>query len=187
MNIQLLPAGLKNDDGEIFAEAFGQPEQLTGGKILPFEEFNRALYNQLEVSMLMQPNKHAKIKVMVGEQGRFAEVKQFTYCTHGGFDNIPDVINGVLKEPEFWHCPKRGNCQFEGVVCNSLACKNGVLTKRELEYLTLTAKGYLDKEIAGIMMIKYSTVTTFNKNVRSKTGLFRKVDLTRFAIQNNLL
>lgn len=60
------------------------------------------------------------------------------------------------------------------------------LTKRELEILSLIAKGLTDKEIAEQIFLSPYTVITHRKNLLSKLGLSNKVELTRFALENNI-
>lgn len=63
----------------------------------------------------------------------------------------------------------------------------GVLTKREKEILVLIAQGLTDKEIAEKVFLSSLTIITHRKNILSKLGLKNKVELTRFAIENNLV
>lgn len=182
-----LPAGLLNEYSEIFADDYGFPYELVKSAIVPADSFPTPLYNALESAMLNEPKRHSAIIEMVDNAGRQAEVRQFAHCCYGGFDHRPDFANGILGCVEFWPCSKRGNCRFEGVICTLKTATGHTLTKREIEYASLTAEGYFDKEIAVIMKISEHTVTTHSKNVRAKTGLSRKADLTRFAIENNLL
>lgn len=61
------------------------------------------------------------------------------------------------------------------------------LTKREKEILILIAQGLTDKEIADKVFLSSLTVITHRKNILSKLDLKNKAELTRFAIENNLL
>ncbi len=63
----------------------------------------------------------------------------------------------------------------------------GVLTKREKEILVLIAQGLTDKEIAEKVFLSSLTIITHRKNILSKLGLKNKVELARFAIENNLV
>ena len=60
------------------------------------------------------------------------------------------------------------------------------LTKREKEILKFIANGLTDKEIAEKIFLSPLTVATHRKNILSKLGLKNKVELTRFALKNNL-
>jgi DNA-binding NarL/FixJ family response regulator len=62
-----------------------------------------------------------------------------------------------------------------------------VLTKREKEILALIAKGLTDKEIAEKVFLSPLTIITHRKNILSKLGLKNKVELTRFAIEHNII
>ena len=61
-----------------------------------------------------------------------------------------------------------------------------VLTKREREILILIAQGFTDKEIAEKVFLSPLTIITHRKNILSKLGLKNKVELTRFALENNI-
>lgn len=61
------------------------------------------------------------------------------------------------------------------------------LTKREKEVLVLIAQGLTDKEIADKIFLSALTVITHRKNLLSKLGLKNKVELTRFAIEHQLM
>jgi DNA-binding NarL/FixJ family response regulator len=61
------------------------------------------------------------------------------------------------------------------------------LTKREKEILTLIAQGLTDKEIADIIFLSPLTIISHRKNILSKLSLKNKVEITRFAMENNLL
>ena len=61
------------------------------------------------------------------------------------------------------------------------------LTKREKEILALIAQGLTDKQIADIVFLSSLTIISHRKNILSKLGLKNKVEITRFAIENNLI
>ena len=61
------------------------------------------------------------------------------------------------------------------------------ITKREKEILILIAQGLTDKEIAEKVFLSPLTIITHRKNLLSKLGLKNKVELTRFAIDNNFI
>jgi two-component system response regulator NreC len=61
-----------------------------------------------------------------------------------------------------------------------------LLTKREKEILVLIARGLTDKEIGEKIFLSPLTIVTHRKNLLSKLGLKNKVELTRFAFENNL-
>ncbi|RVT97310.1 LuxR family transcriptional regulator [Mucilaginibacter limnophilus] len=183
-----LPAGLLNSDVELFACEQGlEAYQIKNGNTVPFEKFDEPFLVVVERHMMSFPIKLAALDAL-GIFNRLDRIKKFLICNYGGFDRKPDVIDGLLQATEYWPCPHRGNCSQEGKLCDALQTDNGqYLTRREIEYVQLTAKGLLDKQIAGIMQVELVTVTTYSRNVRTKTGLARKADITRFAHQKFLI
>jgi len=61
------------------------------------------------------------------------------------------------------------------------------LTERELEVLTLIAKGKTDKEIADALFISERTVNGHRANLISKTGSKNTVNLLVYSIKNKLI
>jgi two-component system response regulator NreC len=62
-----------------------------------------------------------------------------------------------------------------------------ILSKREIEILTLICKEFSNTEIAGKLFLSVSTVETHRKNIISKLGVNNTVGLVRFALKNNLI
>ncbi|TND00512.1 MAG: LuxR family transcriptional regulator [Bacteroidetes bacterium] len=62
-----------------------------------------------------------------------------------------------------------------------------ILTRREKEILSLIAQGLTDKEIAEKVHLSSLTIISHRKNILGKLGLKNKVELTRFAIEHNLV
>jgi DNA-binding NarL/FixJ family response regulator len=58
------------------------------------------------------------------------------------------------------------------------------LQGRELEVLRLVADGMTDNEIAGRLFISQRTVQHNLQRIRAKTGLRRRAELTRWAVQH---
>lgn len=61
------------------------------------------------------------------------------------------------------------------------------LTNREMEVLTLLAKGYTNKEISDRIFISVKTVETHRKKIYGKLGIQSRAELVHFAIKHHLL
>jgi DNA-binding CsgD family transcriptional regulator len=61
------------------------------------------------------------------------------------------------------------------------------LTPRERELVALVARGQTNSEIAGELFISVRTVASHLDRIRAKTGARRRADLTRLALQENLV
>jgi len=181
-----LPAGLLDHHYEFFVDADAVNAYcINHGRVMAFEDFPEELLEviELQISRLKRAAINAR-----GIYDRLGVIKEFLMCNYGGFDHVPDMVDGVLQQPEFWSCPQRGHCAQEGILCERLQTESGRnLSHTEVKIIKLTAQGMLDKEIAGHLKISHHTVGSHTRNIRSKTGLLRKSDLTRFAHQNNLV
>lgn len=60
------------------------------------------------------------------------------------------------------------------------------LTPRERELVTLVANGRTDAQIAGELYISVRTVRSHLDRIRDKSGLRRRAELTRLALQEGL-
>lgn len=62
-----------------------------------------------------------------------------------------------------------------------------ILSKREIEILTLICKEYSNSEIADKLFLSVSTVETHRKNLIAKLGVNNTVGLVKFALKNRLI
>lgn len=62
-----------------------------------------------------------------------------------------------------------------------------ILSKREIEILTLICKEFSNAQIAEKLFLSISTIETHRKNIISKLGVNNTVGLVRFALKNKLI
>lgn len=185
INNKNLPAGLLDNNCEFFTQGT-EVFAIYNGRVIRFDEFPQELIELLKKDLSKYPDA-MKALVEMDLLDDHSMLWQYTRCRFGGFDGEADIENGELKHTEYFECGARGTCKYEGKLCQSIKVKNGHLTKREIEVLKCIADGMLDKEIADALSISINTVPVFKKNIQDKTGLTRKADMTRFAIQKNII
>ncbi|HEX7243452.1 MAG TPA: response regulator transcription factor [Longimicrobiaceae bacterium] len=61
------------------------------------------------------------------------------------------------------------------------------LSEREVEVLTLTARGYSSAEVGRTLFLSAKTVDTYRSRMMHKLGLARRADLVRFALESGVL
>ena len=61
------------------------------------------------------------------------------------------------------------------------------LTDREIEVLSLVAKGKINKEIADLLCIGLTTVITHRKNIQEKLGIKSVSALTIYAVMHGFV
>lgn len=100
------------------------------------------------------------------------ELRQAVITTHGGGSVItPDLAGHLLREFS-------GNARGEGSSARPL------LAARELEILRLVADGLTDNEIGKQLYISPRTVQNHLTRIREKTGLRRRAELARWAVEH---
>jgi len=100
------------------------------------------------------------------------ELRQAVITTHGGGSVItPELAGHLLRQFS-------GNARGEGSAARPL------LGGRELEILRLVADGLTDNEIGKQMYISPRTVQNHLTRIREKTGLRRRSELARWAVQH---
>jgi DNA-binding NarL/FixJ family response regulator len=100
------------------------------------------------------------------------ELRQAVITTHGGGSVItPELAGHLLREFS-------GNARGEGSSVRPL------LAARELEILRLVADGLTDNEIGKQLYISPRTVQNHLTRIREKTGLRRRAELARWAVEH---
>jgi DNA-binding NarL/FixJ family response regulator len=62
-----------------------------------------------------------------------------------------------------------------------------ILSRRELQVLSLVARGYTSAEIAKQIFVSVKTIETYRSRLAEKLGLQTRSDMVRFAVQMGLL
>lgn len=96
------------------------------------------------------------------------------------------AVHKVLTGHKYFS-PSLGNKLAERVGENWKKSANEFLSDREIQVLQLIARGDSVKEIASQLSISPATVATYRVRVLGKLGLKSNVELTQYAIHNNLI
>jgi two-component system NarL family response regulator len=109
----------------------------------------------------------------VSKRSTAAELRQAIFAAHSGGSFItPSLAGHLLSE---FSTAARGE-------------RSSVrpLQGRELEVLKLVVRGNTDNEIAGALFVSPRTVQNTLARIREKTGLRRRSELTRWAVEHNI-
>jgi two-component system, NarL family, response regulator NreC len=102
------------------------------------------------------------------------ELRQAVITVHGGGSVITPALAGHLLQE--YSRASRGEASHV----------RPLIGEREHEVLRLVAGGYTDREIAGQLYISPRTVQNHLTRIREKTGLRRRAELTRWAMEHAL-
>ena len=96
------------------------------------------------------------------------------------------AVHKVLAGHKYFS-PNIGDILVERVGENWKKSSNEFLSDREIQVLQLIARGDSVKEIGSQLSISPATVATYRVRVLGKLGLKSNVELTQYAIHNNLI
>ncbi len=107
-------------------------------------------------------------------------VHRFIRCNFGEYDTLSiDVANDGCLNLEEVHCPLRGECKLEGVLCKPRLETS--LTERETEVAHLIAQGLTRQDVADELDISVYTVNRHVQNIKARLHLHTTAQLiTRF-------
>jgi DNA-binding NarL/FixJ family response regulator len=109
----------------------------------------------------------------VSKRSTAAELRQAIFAAHSGGSFITPALAGHLLS-EF------------STAARGEQSRARPLLGRELEVLQLVVRGKTDNEIAGALFVSPRTVQNTLARVREKTGLRRRSELTRWAVEHDI-
>jgi two-component system response regulator NreC len=104
------------------------------------------------------------------------ELKKALHTIAGGQKYFSQEINILDTEQDFRHTITIEDKKVDEI-----------LSRREIEILTLICKEYSNSEIAEKLFLSVSTVETHRKNLIAKLGVNNTVGLVKFALKNKLI
>lgn len=166
-------------DGDIMVKPFNEPVFVLDSK-------NRALV-QAVLSFIKDryPIAFHRLSSIYSKSERnrdyfeFKMVSRFIRCNFGEYDQLKlDIDNRGLLQFEEVHCPLRGECIDEDVICRPQLNTN--MTEREKEILSLISAGMQAQEIADELSISVATVNRHRENIKAKLNLHSVAQLTKY-------
>ncbi len=124
----------------------------------------------------------------------FKPIEQVYYLPRGcNFQDMGSLI-AKAKEQQYPELTAKILDEFKRILAGqvSVPVQSGnktalPLTKRELEVVSLLAKGFSDRKIADILVISEKTVRNHIRNVRQKLRVKTRTQVVLFAVQSGLV
>ena len=116
---------------------------------------------------------------------QFLMVNRFCKCNFGELDNTSrDIDKKGGFNFERVRCPMRGECKYEGVICNPQF--NSRISDAELRVMNMGYDGIDIDENADRLYLSPHTVKNHIKSVYIKLNIHEKSELIQYAHKNNL-
>ena len=115
---------------------------------------------------------------------RFRMACRFVKCNFGEIDNVLDIQTNGKWVFECVKCPLRGECKWEGVICQPEF--NSELTKREKEILKHVYDGLKIEDIAEVMFLSPHTVKNHMRNAFARLDVHSIQEFMVYAKNNDM-
>lgn len=180
-----LPAGLADRNVELFVKN-DIMYATYNGKIMQFDELPEAIRFYFTEELLCDLAAVIALRKM-GFSTNHEMLQQYIKCNYDAYDTVPDLVTTDRSDSnkEYWNCGSKGKCKYEGVICKMPTCKNGKLSKREMEVVFLLKQGKAIKEIADSLGTSFNTVRNQLVTVKHKLGVQKDNEI--LALTSNML
>lgn len=134
--------------------------------------------------------KNSKVQTALSEMHPNSEIKrieQFVSCRFGGLDFQPDLKEGILQDGEYWPCPNRGTCTFEGILCKLPKINGHRLNEMDVLLMQKTATDLKNDAIAEEVQIPLGTFHKIKQELYKKLAVRTKQELVKVAIFFNII
>lgn len=114
----------------------------------------------------------------------FLMVRGFIKCNFIPLDNTLDIDENGNFNTEYVICPRTGECNECGLICN---CPDSTqLTAREIEVLRLITHGYDNSQISELMYLSVNTVHNHRNNLLKKLCKSNTAELVSYWYESGL-
>lgn len=114
----------------------------------------------------------------------YLAVRRFIKCNFGVYDNAVDIDQNFNFKFEFVSCPLRGECKWDGVLCQPQF--NNQLSTRQAEVMKLCYRGMKDEQIADMLSMSLNTLLNHKKAAYRKLGIHSMSEFIRYASEHHL-
>jgi len=101
---------------------------------------------------------------------KFARVYQFLQCRYGGLDHTADFENNQFKDGDYFHCPKRATCKFNGILCKAPQYNGASLTAMDIQLMIHLSGNLTNETIADLLHIPFGSFHKYKQALYKKLG-----------------
>lgn len=186
MQQQKLLPGMVDDSVEFFTSDDGKIKYIHQGHVNCISQLPCWLSKTLNEYI----DNHPEVKMHLERMHPDSEIKQlhqFISCRFGGLDYSGDIIDGKIQETEYSHCPLRGNCKSEGVLCKMPVVNGHTLTSTEIKIIQLSTTDKTNEVIADELGLALGTFHKYKQSIYDRCAVLTKQCLTKLAYSLNLI
>ncbi|MBI9052501.1 MAG: response regulator transcription factor [Bacteroidales bacterium] len=178
-------------DIEIFQDGYGRDLYLNFLKDHKVVLYDTDLKDFIEYAFqYIKENYPKAFKRLLSNYGhkkdnKFLMVRRFLKCNFTKNDHIPDIDSNGEFHLECVHCPLKGECSDDGIICNPEL--NTKLSDREMEVAKLYATGINKFDISEQLFISEHTVSNHVRKIFLKLEINSQAQLVVYMHDKNFI
>lgn len=118
---------------------------------------------------------------------KFERRQQFLACRFGGLDFTADIEHNKLKDGDYFDCPLRETCKFNGVLCKAPKYNGKALTAIEIKLMKLTSTTQTNETIAINLSLALGSFHKLKQALYEKLGVQTKQEVALIAKSLNII
>lgn len=163
-----LYAGMLDSGVELFVVE-DELKYISGGKIKEFTELPFIIIQILREEI--EKNKKLKMALLDWHpNSEYNRLEQFGKCRFGGLDFEADIKNNKLQEGEYWNCPKRATCAYNGIVCRAPKFNGNLLSELDVKLMRLLSSPKTNEVIADELKLPFGSFHKLKQSLYAKLG-----------------
>jgi DNA-binding CsgD family transcriptional regulator len=182
----MLYPGMKSSGVEFFVFE-DEMNFIANGEIKPILNAPFSILQLTKEEILKNSEVDAALKIM-HPTSELKRLIQFLECRYGGLDYNPDIKDNQFGEPDYWDCPKRPNCEFNGLICKAPKYKGSELTLLDIKLTKLLVTSATNETIADMLNLAFGSFHKHKQSLYAKFGgIQTKQELALIAKSLNLI
>ena len=184
-NSNILP-GMVNNSLEVFVVE-NVTKAIHKGKVIDFTELPLGI-----IELLKEAIKNDKqVALALHDWHPFSQwkrIEQYASCRLGGLDYNDDITaDGKFQDGEYWPCPKRGTCQYEGIICKLPIVNDHRLSPEDVKLMQLSTTEKTNEVIAEELDMPLGSFHKAKARIHQILGIQTKQGITKFCTYLNLI
>lgn len=178
-NSNILP-GMMSKELEIFVVE-NAVKAIHNGKVIDFTEFPLGIIEQLKEKI--KSDKQVELALHDWHpNSQWKRLEQYVSCHFGGLDYQADILpTGEMQDGEYWACPNRGKCQYEGVICKLPMINGQRFTNEDVKLMQLSTTEMTNEVIAEEMGMALGSFHKAKAKLHALLGVQTKQGITKFC------
>jgi hypothetical protein len=119
---------------------------------------------------------------------QFKRQNQFLKCRYGGLDYSADLKDNQFQEGDYWDCPNRSSCKYNGIICKAPKYKGASLNAMDIQLMKLLSTTLTNETIAANLNLAFGSFHKLKQALYSKLGdIQTKQEVALIAKSLNLI